>query len=284
MPRAIWKGNITFGFVEIPVALVSAERPESELRFHHLDRRDMKPVGYQRVNKESGEEVAWKDIVRGYEFEGGRYVVISDEELKLANVEVSRNVAIVAFVELAEVDPFFFRKPYFLTPLTKQSRSYALLHETLCATGKAGIAKVVLHTRQHVAAVVAHGPALALVLLRYGDEIVEPDSLGIQPLSPKGPKISDAEMKFAEQLVKGMTQTWSPEQYRDDYREDVLSLIDRKIKTGSAEAVGESAGARSSRRRSPVDLMALLKRSLAAADAAKGRKRVLPHRRKAKGA
>jgi DNA end-binding protein Ku len=284
VPRAIWKGNITFGFVEIPVALESAARSESELRFHHLDKRDMKPVGFRRVNKESGKEVAWSDIVRGYEFERGQYVVLSDEELKRANVEVSRNVEIVAFVDLAEIDLFFFEKPYFLTPLKKQSKGYALLHETLRATGKAGIAKVVLHTRQHVAAVVPHGPALALVLLRYADEMVDPGSLALEPPSLKGLKISAAELKLAAQLVDGMMEKWNPAQYRDDYRDDVLALIDRKIKTGTVEAVDEPSKDKESRRGSLVDLMPLLKKSLAAAQGTRSRKHVLPRRRKAKGA
>ena len=284
MPRAIWKGNITFGFVEIPVALATAERSERTIRFHYLDKRDMKPVGFKRVNKDSGEEVPWKDIVRGYQYERGQYVVLSDEELKRANVEVSRTVDIVGFVELAEIDPFFFQKPYYLTPLKKESKGYALLHETLRVTGKAGIAKVVLHTRQHVAAVVVHGPALALVLLRYADEIVEPESIGIEPPDLKSLKIRDAELKLAEQLVDGMMAKWDPKQYHDDYREDVMSLIERKIKTGTVETVEDEDEEKEPRRGSLVDLMPLLKKSLEAAHGAKQGAKELPRRRKAKGA
>lgn len=283
MPRAIWKGSISFGLVEIPVALSTAERSEREIAFHFLDRRTMKPVGFQRVNKETGEEVPWGEIVRAYEHEKGEYVVLTDAELKKANVETSQSVDIVAFVEMSEIDAFFFSKPYYLTPLKKQSKGYALLHETLRRTGKAGIAKVVLRTRQHLAALVVRGPALALVLLRYADELLDPVDAGIEASHDKEKQASDAELKLAAQLVEGMTQKWEPEKFHDDYREDVLELIARKLKTGHVETAGTNGEKpRSGRGGSIVDLMPLLKKSVAAARG--GRSDAAPRRRRAKGA
>jgi DNA end-binding protein Ku len=281
--RGIWKGNITFGFVEIPVELRPAERSDREIHARYLDRRDMQPVGTMRINKKTGKEVPWGEVVRGFEHGRGRFVVLTDEELKHADSEAARTVEIVGFVELSEIDPFFFDRPYYLTPLSKSGKGYALLHETLRRTGKAGIAKVVLRTRQYVAAVVAHGPAIALVLLRYAGEILDPETAGIHRLDLKAMKISDAELKLAEQIVDGMMREWDPDEFHDDYREHVLELVARKARTGKTAVVEETAeeGERSSRRGAVVDLMPLLKKSL---ESARGRRAAHGARRKATGA
>ena len=282
MPRAIWTGSISFGLVEIPVSLVTAERTQASISFHLLDKRSMKPVGNKRVNKETGEEVPWGEIVRGYEYERGEYVVLSDDELKRANVEASKTVDIVAFVDLDEIDPFYFDKPYYLAPARKAAgKGYALLHETLKSTGKCGIARVVLRTREYVAAVLPRGDALALVLLRYADELVEPKAAGIEGHSLKSLGVREAETKLASQLVEGMTKKWDPSEYQDDYREDVLELVERKIKTGKTETIAEPRGEKTSRRGSLVDLMPLLEKSLATA---RGGKRGHAPRRRRKGA
>jgi DNA end-binding protein Ku len=283
MPRAIWTGSISFGLVEIPVSLVTAERAQASIAFHLLDKRTMKPVGNKRVNKETGKEVPWGDIVRGYEYERGEFVVLSDEELKRANVEASKTVDIVAFVDLDEIDPFYFDKPYYLAPARKGAgKGYALLHETLKSTGKCGIARVVLRTREYVAAVMPRGDALALVLLRYADEIVEPKAAGIEGHDLKALHVREAETKLASQLVDGMTKKWDPKEYHDDYREDVLELVERKIKTGKTETIAEPRGGEKAERRgSLVDLMPLLEKSL---ESARGGKRGHAPRRRRKGA
>jgi DNA end-binding protein Ku len=283
MARAIWTGSISFGLVEIPVSLHTAESPEKEIRFHLLDRRNMKPVGYSRVNKETGKEVPWGDIVRAYEYEKGEYVVLADEELASANVEKSESIDIVGFVDLADIDPLFFDKPYYLKPLKKGSKGYALLREALDKTGKAGIAKVVLRTRQYVCAVVGRGPALTLVLLRYGDEIKSPASLEILP--DKEAAVSAKEMALAEQLIDGMAMEWKPSEFHDTYREDVMDLIEEKIKSGKTEEV--LVRERPKKKGAEVlDLMPLLKKSLESAGGGRPRKaaeeRRAPARKKAR--
>lgn len=261
MPRSFWTGTVSFGLVEIPVALYPAENPEEELKFNLLDKRTMKPVGYERVNKETGEKVAWGDIVRGYEYEKGEFVVVSDAELGKADVEKSKTIDIVGFVETAQIDPVHFVKPYYLAPTKKQSKGYALLHKTLEKSGKCGIAKVVMRTRQHLAALTTRGPAMVIVLLRYADEIRPPSSLDISEADLKALKIGDKELELAERLVDEMTMEWKPERYHDDYREDVLSLIERKAKAGKLEEI-EAPHAKPRRRGEVHDLMPLLKRSL----------------------
>src|SRR5688572_22833860 len=170
MPRAIWKGHISFGLVEIPVALVKAEEPH-EFHFNLVDRRDHARIGYQRVNKNTGEPVAWNQIVRGVERDD-QLVLVGDEELAQANVEATRAVEILDFVDGSDIHPAFFDRPYYLVPTRKgAARAYALLRETLARTGKVGIARVVLHTRLHLAAPTTSGPALVLVLLRFADEL-----------------------------------------------------------------------------------------------------------------
>src|SRR5512141_2880109 len=161
MARAIWKGSISFGLVNIPVSLYSAENRSEELSFHMLDKNDMAPVGYKRINKKTGKDVAWDDIVKGFEYEDGHYVVITDEDFIRANVEATRTVDIVDFVDLDEIDPAFYEKPYYLAPANKSAnKSYALLRETLKRTKKVAIAKVVIRTREYLAAVISHGPVM----------------------------------------------------------------------------------------------------------------------------
>jgi DNA end-binding protein Ku len=270
MARAIWTGSISFGLVEIPVTAHTAEDPSEEIRFNLLDKRTMKPVGYVRVNKETGKEVPWDEIVRGYEYEKGEYVLVTDEELRRANVEKSETIDIVAFVELASIEPFFYEKPYYLKPVRKGGKGYALLHETLVRTGKAGIARVVFRTRQHIAALLPRGPALGLVLLRYADELKSPEAVGVEPMDAKALDIKDKELDLAEQLVDGMTEVWDPEKFHDEYREDVMALIERKIKAGKTQEVLLEDKPRK-RAAEVLDLMPLLQKSLGAKPATKKR-------------
>lgn len=259
MARAIWKGSISFGLVNIPVGLYSAESRD-EIHFKLLDRRNMSPIHYKRVNEESGREVPWDETVRGYEFEDGKYVALTDEDLKRAAPETTQTIDIVDFVDLEDISPLYFDKPYYLGPDKKGAKAYALLRETLRRTGKVGIAKVVIRTRQYLAAVVARGDVLTLELMRYAHELRDPKELDV-PHGKQG--VSERELSMAQKLVEGMAEDWHPEKYKDDYRRDLMKMIEERVEAGQLEASTEPAprperpsGAK------VVDLMALLKQSV----------------------
>jgi DNA end-binding protein Ku len=259
MPRAIWKGSISFGLVNIPVGLYAAESRD-EVSFHMLDKRNMARVRYKRVNEENGHEVPWDQTVRGYEFEKGRYVVLSDEDLKRASPEATQTIDIIDFVDLEEISALYFDKPYFLAPDKKGSKAYALLRETLRRTGKAGIAKVVIRTKQYLAAVVTREKVITLEILRYAHELRDADELEL-PSGVAG--VSERELEMAERLVEGMVDSWDPEKYKDDYQKDLMSLIEERIESGDLEASSKPAPkADKAARSNVVDLMALLKRSV----------------------
>ncbi len=259
MARAIWKGSISFGLVNIPVGLYSAEKP-NELSFDLLDSRDKAHIRYKRVNEQTGKEVPWEQIVRGYEFEEGQYVIVSDEDMKRANPEATQTVDIVAFVDLEEISPTFFERPYFLGPDKKGRKSYALLREVLKRTGKAGIAQVVIRTKQRLAAVVPQDDVLLLQILRYAHELRSAEDLDL-PAGKEG--VTDRELDMAERLVEGMVDTWDPEQFHDTYRDDVLKMIKRRVEAGQLESPPESPEEKEKPARGQVvDLMALLKQSV----------------------
>ena len=264
MARAIWKGSISFGLVNIPVALFSAENRSEELNFHMLDRRDMAPVGYKRINKRTGDDVPWDEIVKGYENEDGSYVVVTDEDFIRANVEATRTVEIVDFVEGKEIDPAFYEKPYYLAPANKAAnKGYALLRETLRRTGKVGIAKVVIRTREYLAALISHGPVMLLDLMRYGYEVRETSEVEVPPEDLKKLGVTDKELQLAETLVEQMVAEWDPNKYRDSYREDVLALIRKKVEAGETRVVEEVPHPEEEEVPGVVDIMSLLKKSVA---------------------
>jgi DNA end-binding protein Ku len=260
--RTFWKGSISFGLVEIPVSLRRAVNAD-ELHLTLLDRKDFSPVGYKHYNKQNNREVPWERIVRGYEYEPDEYVVLTDDDLRRANVEATQTIEILEFVALEEIDPVFFDLPYFVEPLKKASKAYALLRETLKDTGKAGICKVVLRTRQHLAALRVRGDVLVLELLRYAHELAEPKDLELPSGSLKKLGVSDQEAKMAERLVEGMTAPWKPDKYRDEYRDDLLALVKRKVKEGKTKTIAAEKPLPRKRHAEVVDLMPLLKQSLA---------------------
>ncbi|HSS50147.1 MAG TPA: Ku protein [Thermoanaerobaculia bacterium] len=260
MARAIWKGSISFGLVNIPVGLYSAESRD-DISFKLLDRKTKSPIHYKRVSEESGKEVPWDETVRGYEVAKGKYVVLTDQDLKRAAPEATQTIDIQGFVDLEDISTLFFDKPYFLAPDSKGTKAYALLRETLRRTGKVGIAKVVIRTRQYLAAVVARGESdvLTLELMRYAHELRDPEDLDV----PRGKSgVSDKELQMAIRLVEGMEEAWDPDQYKDDYRNDLMKLIEERAESGELEGSTapvpkpEATGAK------VVDLMALLKQSL----------------------
>lgn len=260
MPRAIWKGSISFGLVNIPVGLYTAESRD-EVHFRMLDKRNMAPVRYQRVNDETGKEVPWDDIVKGYEFADNKFVVVSDQDLKRASPEATQTVDIVDFVDLEAISPVYFDKPYFLGPDKKGAKSYALLRETLKRTGKVGIAKVVIRTKQYLSAVIPQDTVLLLMLLRFGHEVRDAGDLDL-PSGLSG--VSERELEMAERLVEGMVDEWDPDKYRDDYRSDLMKMIEERVEAGQLESAPEKDEDEDKRpaRGQVVDLMALLKRSV----------------------
>jgi len=261
MPHAIWKGSISFGLVQIPVNLYPGEKRD-ELSFAMLDKRDLSPVGYKRVNKNTGKEVPWEEVVKGYEYEEGKYVVLSDEDFKAANPKATQTVDIVDVVYENDIPKEYFDRPYILAPTARGAKGYALLRETLKHTGKVGIANVVIHTRQYLSAVIPHGNMLVLNLLRYPDEIRDTSEFEVpgEDLSALG--VTDKEVQMAKRLVEGMVDRWEPSRYRDTYRQDIMALIDKKIKEGKTKEVHAPPPEEGRKPAEIIDLMALLKKSV----------------------
>lgn len=262
MPRSLWKGAISFGLVHIPVEMHTAVS-EQRLDLTMLDRRDFSPVGFKRYNKNNDKEVTWDDIVKGYEYSDGEYVVLSDEDLRRANVEATQTIDILAFVDQAEVPLLYYEQPYYLAPGKGGDKVYALLRETLRKAGKIGIATVVIRVKQHLAALVCVGDTIVLNTLRFADEIRDTDDLNLPSSSAKSANVTDKELKMAMALVDGMSEQWKPEQYRDNYREDIMALVEKKVKARQTKTITmpskEAPAAKSS---NVVDLVALLQQSL----------------------
>ena len=262
MARGLWKGAISFGLVNVPVELYSAEKRSSELDLTMLDKRDLAPVGYKRYNKVTGDDVPWAEIVKGYEYEDGRYVVLSDEDFRRANIEASKTVDIQAFVDLKAIPPLYFETPYYLAPGRRGEKAYALLRDALRKSGKAGVATVVIRTRQYLAAVIPRDDVLVMNTLRYAGELRGVEALAI-PASALSAKATAKELDMALRLVDDMSEEWQPEKFKDTYREDLLARIEAKVKAGQTQEItapakgeDEAAGAE------VIDLMALLKKSV----------------------
>lgn len=263
MPRVLWKGAISFGLVHIPVGLYSAEKRNS-FDLTMLDRRTMKPVGFKRYNKETGEDVSWDDIVKGYEYEKDRYVVLTEEDFKRANVEATQTVDILSFVDEDEISSMYFETPYYLAPDKRGYKGYALLRETLKQTGKIGIANVVIRTRQYVAALIPVGEVIVMNTLRYANELRGTDEFEVPSSNLKAAGVNAREIEMAQRLVDGMTAKWNPEEYRDTYHEDLMALIEKRVQAGQTEVITEPSqeGEERPAKGEVIDLMALLKRSV----------------------
>ena len=263
MARAIWTGTVGFGLVQIPVSLYAAEERD-ELDLKMLDRRDFSPIGYERINKKTGKPVAWEDIVKGYEKDDGEYVVLTDADFEQANVEATHRIDILDFVDFSAIDPRYIDRPYYLTPQKAGKKAYAVLRETLRRTGKAGVGKVVIRSRQHLAAVVAADNALLLILLRFSDELRNASDLDLPERNLHKLGITPKELGMAEQLVEGMVEEFKPEKYEDEYRRDLLKLINKKAKAGEVNRIPEVAETKSHRPHTAkiIDLAGLLASSL----------------------
>jgi DNA end-binding protein Ku len=260
--RTLWKGAITFGLVHIPVALHTATKDQG-IDFDWLDKRSMDPVGYKRVNKRTGKEIEKENIVKGVETDDGSYVVLTDDEIKAAYPRTTQTIEIEAFVPLQELPFVYLDRPYYLAPVGKGEKVYGLLRETLLRTGRVGISRVVIQTKQHLAALIPSGPALVLNLLRWSQSIRSWDDLNLPKPGVKELGLKERELEMAEQLVDEMTTHWDPAQFHDTFTEEVMKLVRRKVDAGQTETVTEpQAEERVGAPSNIVDLTELLQKSL----------------------
>ncbi len=259
--RAIWEGTISFGLVQIPVGLHPAESRDN-LEFTQLDRRDLAPVGYRRYNRETDKDVEWADIVKGYEYSDGKYVVLEKEDLKRANPKSTQTVEIVHFTDADQIEPVYYEKPYYLVPGKRGGKAYVLLREVLKKTGKIGLARVVIRTREHMAALIVRGSALVLMLLRYAHELVAPSDLEIPGGTIKSANLGRGEVAMAERLVRDMEADFEPKKYKDTYHDDLLAFIKKKVKAGDTAEIDEPDDVEEPEASNVVDIMSLLRRSL----------------------
>ena len=264
--RAIWKGSISFGLVNIPIALYPATKRE-ELRFRLLRAADLSPVSYKRVAEKDGREVPWDQIVKGYEYEKGKYVVLKDEDFQRVDLEATQTVDIQDFVEVDEIDPMYFYKPYYLEPQKGGDKAYVLLRDALEDSKKVGIAKVVIKTRQYLAGVKPEDSVLILELMHFAEELADPEKLHI----PKKLEPGKRELDMAKALVGSMSSKWDPEKYHDDYREALMEVIEEKVEAGGKEI--EEKPKKAPKPTKVIDLVSVLQRSLEQSGAAKKKSR-----------
>jgi DNA end-binding protein Ku len=277
MPRAIWSGAISFGLVNIPVKLYSAVSRKT-VRFHQLDQTDNQRIQQKRVNPRTGEEVPYENLVKGYEIGPDRFVVITPEELESLEPEKTRTIDIVAFVDLDQIDPIFYDHPYYLVPDTGATKAYRLLVDAMEETGKVAIGRVVLRSKEHLVALRPRDGVLTMETMLFADEVIPPDDLDEAPQDGKA-KTSKKELEMAQQLIDSLSADFEPEQYRDEYRDRVLDLIERKAE--GEEIVIEAPPEEPKK---VPDLMAALEQSIAAAKGQGGGKRAAPKKKPAKAA
>jgi DNA end-binding protein Ku len=263
MPRPIWSGTITFGLLNIPVQLMTAER-HTDLHFRMLDSRNNARIRYERINEETGEEVPWKDIVKAFEYDKGSYVVLEKEDFARAAPESTESVDIEAFIKPDSIGPEYFEKPYYLVPAKKAEKGYVLLRETLKRLKTAGLARVVIRTREYLALVLPHDDALLLMLLRFPQELVPADEYAFPDKKPAAYRINPKELEMAESLVKSMIGKWQPEKYHDDFRERLVKVIEERVKAKGVVRTPSAAETELPKDAATnvVDFMSLLKKSI----------------------
>lgn len=259
MPRSIWKGSISFGLLNVPVTVYPGEQ-RNDISFHLLDSRDHARVRYQRVNEDTGEEVPWSEIVKAFEYDDGSYVLLTDEDLASVAVEAAQTVEIQTFVPREAIDTVYFEKPYYLEPGKRGEKGYVLLREVLARTGRVGIARVVIRTREYLAALMPWGDALVLELLRYKQELRDPAELDLPTGSLADYKVSKQELAMAETLLEAMSADWNPAEFEDEYRGKLREFIESKAHGEERVAIPEKPDAEPTK---VVDIMSVLKRSLA---------------------
>lgn len=259
--RILWKGAISFGLVHIPIALHSAST-EQGLDFDWLDKRTMDPVGYKRINKKTGKEIDKENIVKGIQYEDGKYVILSPEEIAAAYPKTTQTIEIESFVPIEAIPFVYLERPYYVSPINRGEKVYALLREVLHKTHKAGIAKVVIQTKQHLAVLIPCGPAMILNLLRWGDEVRSWDELNLPKEGVKEAGLTEREMKMGEQLVEDMSAKWNPGEFTDSFKEQILQLVEEKVKAGETETVTQLEPTEEGESAKIYDLTELLQRSL----------------------
>jgi DNA end-binding protein Ku len=274
MPRPVWNGVISFGLLNVPVQLHTAVRTV-DLHFRMLDSRNKKPIRYERVNAETGEEVPWKDIVKAFEYSKGNYVVVEEQELRKAAPEATETVDIETFVDQDSIDPMYFEKPYYLVPGKKAEKGYVLLREVLRRTGKVGIARVVIRTRQYLAMLMPREDALVLNLLRFPQEIVAADEFSFPSAALTKYRITATELRMGEELLKSMSGKWNAADYKDEFREKLRKLIQKHVDKEEGTVTFGETGEKLPEHAATnvVDFMALLKKSLAANEKSPARAR-----------
>jgi len=262
MARPIWTGNLSFGLLNVPVSLMSGTR-SNDLSFRMLDSRDRKPIRFERVNADTGEEVPWKEIVKAFEYDKGSYVVIDKSDIAAASPETHESVEIEAFVDADAIDIRYFEKPYVLVPGKKAEKGYVLLRETLRKAGKIGVARVVIRTREYLSAVMPLGDALVLMMMRYPQELVDPAEYKLPEGNTGDYRISPRELEMATQLVDSMAAKWNPDDYHDEFRERLAEIIRKRVKDkGATTQVLEEPAASEDATTNVVDFVALLQKSL----------------------
>lgn len=260
-PHVIWKGAISFGLVHVPVALYTASG-DSGVDFDWLDKRSMDPVGYKRINKRTGREIASEHVVRGVKVASGEYVVLSDDEIKAAYPKATQTIEIESFVAPQQIPFTMLEKPYYLEPLPKGEKVYALLREAMLLAGVVGVARLVLHSKEHLAVLVPNGPALMLDMLRWAADLRPMDALKLPPAGTADAKLKPAELKMATQLIEDMRTDWDAAQYEDRFTQAVQELVEQRAAAGRVDAVQPLEAASEPAVSNVVDLTELLKRSL----------------------
>jgi DNA end-binding protein Ku len=282
MARPVWKGFISFGLVAIPINLHPAEK-KNELRFHLLDSRDKSRIHYERVNTETGKEVPWDDIVKAYEFKKNNYVILEDKDFERAAPEAFKTIDIEEFVNIEDIKPLYFERPYYAIPDSANLKAYVLLREALKKTKKVGVAKVVIRSRQYLAIIMPYEEALVLNLVRFYQEVRKPDEFKLPDKKPKEYRINERELEMAITLIKDMTSQWKPEKYHDEYREALMKWIESKTSTRQVETKESEEIAKKSD--DVIDFMSLLKKSLkkkATKPSSKKASSKIPNKRKTK--
>lgn len=260
----MWNGSISFGLVTIPVSLYPATRKE-ELSFRLLRKKDQSPVNYKRVAEADGKEVPWDEIVKGYEYEKGKFVILKEEDFKRVDLEAAaQSIDIMDFVAVEEINPMYFQKPYYLEPQKGGDKAYALLRDALADSGKLGIAKVIIRTREHLAGVKAQGNVLILEIMHFGDELVDADDVK----SPKSGAAKEREISMAKKLIDGMTTKWDPAKYEDEYKTQLMAMIEEKVKHPNQKH--DVPHDKKKKTSNIIDLMSVLEESLSHTKSEKG--------------
>jgi len=279
--RSIWKGSISFGLVTIPIAVYPATSSREKISFNMLRKSDLSPIRFKRVAETDGKEVPWEDIVKGYRYEKGKYVIFEEKDFEAVELESTDTISIQDFVDLNQINPIYFHTPYYLEPQKGGNAAYSLLRDVLAETGKVGIAKVAMRNREHLAAVKAQGQLLVMELMHFAQEIAPADEIKVTAEKPVG----NREKEMAKTLLNQMSSDWEPERYKDEYANAVMKLIEQKVQAGGKKIAG--AKPQTHRATNVIDLVQVLQESLAAAGKgktaapAKKKKRAARHSRAA---